>query len=286
MNHEHNTTFLDGFDEAANKWIFAISVGLFLTLFMLAFQPFGVTNHDPDFRISLEFVTLLSAFGLTVTLILAANEFLLRPVLIRAPTLPRLASWIIWVYLLVGSVVFLMYNYAGGWHDFHWLSWLGFLRDVGMVISFPIAGFLFYLRHQALRSEYTRLVSNPPVSSDRMLSFTSDNGKDPLLVAARDVLYLESEDNYVSIHYLENEIPRSHLIRSSLKRLEDLVDDPNLARCHRSFIVNLARVQSCRGNRHGLHLRLLGMSGVVPVSRKFTDHVLDTLQAKPAKSHG
>lgn len=285
MDNDDQGAFFESLDDSGNKWLFAASVGLFITLFMLAFRPFGVTNHDPDFQINLVFVGLLTGFGLTVTLILAINEFWLRPLVLKSLTAPGLVAWITWVYMLVGTVVFLLYNLAGNWHDLSWASWLGFLRDVGMIITFPIVGFLFYLRHQALRSEYMRLQSNAPASSNRMVTFTSENEKDPLIVSMADVLYLESEDNYVNINYMENEVPRSHLIRSSLKRLVDLIDEPTLARCHRSFIVNLARVQSCRGNRHGLHLKLAGMSGIVPVSRKYTELILGRLQVQPARSH-
>jgi len=96
------------------------------------------------------------------------------------------------------------------------------------------------------------------------------------VVSLGNLLYLESEDNYVNVVYLEGDQPRSHLIRSSLKRLEDIFVEPDLARCHRSFIVNLERVRSCRGNRHGLHLKLAGMGGIVPVSRTYTGKVLST----------
>ncbi len=285
MSPENNVAFYDSLDEPSNKWLFSLTVGLFISLFMIVFQPFGVTNHDPDFRINLVFVTLMIGFGALVMVTLAFNELILRPLILRSPGPAALAGWIAWVYILVGTVVFLLYNFVGNWHDFRIMSWLGFLRDVGMIITFPVLGFLFYLRHQALKLDYTRLQSRSPEPSGAMVTFTSENGKDPLLVALRDLLYLESEDNYVSICYMENQRARSHLIRSSLKRLEDLIEDPNLVRCHRSFIVNLSRVRSCRGNRHGLHLKLKGMDGIVPVSRKYTDAILTTLQAWPATSH-
>lgn len=281
MSNQDQDTFYEALDEPSNKWWFAAVTGLFISLFMTAFQPFGVTNHDPDFRISLFFVALMLAVGVIVMLVLAFNEFVLRPRLIPAFSFPTLLAWMAWIYLLVGTVVFLLYNAVGNWHDFRLVSWLGFIRDVGMVMTFPVAGYLFYVRHQALRSEYVALQSSPPESSDRMVTFTSENGKDPLIVSLRDVLYLESEDNYVGINYLEDGQPGSHLIRSSLKRLEHLTAGTQLVRCHRSYIVNLSRVRSCRGNRQGLHLKLTGMSGIVPVSRKYADAVLESLQAKP-----
>lgn len=279
MKPDDNTVFFEAFDEPGNKLLFAASVGLFVSLFMIVFQPFGVTNYDPHFRINLQFVLFMSAFGALVTAVLSLNEFLLRPLVIKNLARSSLVAWLIWTWLLTASAIFLLYNIFGSWHDFSWTSWIGFLRDVGAVMIFPIAGFLFYLRHQALRSDYIRLLSRPSEPSERLLTFTSENGKDRLDVVSKDLLYLESEDNYVEITYLDGERPSTHLIRSSLKRLEDEIGDPNLLRCHRSFIVNLAAVRSCRGNRHGLNLKLAGMEGIVPVSRKYSESVLSSLQA-------
>jgi len=140
---DQNTIFLESLDEPVNKVLFSGAVGMFLSLFMIVFQPFGVTNYDPAFQIDPEFALTMLAFGALVTLVLSLNEFLLRPLLIRNPGRKSLAAWLLWTYILTGSVTFLLYNAFGNWHDFHWSSWIGFLRDVAMVISFPVVGFLF-----------------------------------------------------------------------------------------------------------------------------------------------
>jgi len=266
-------------DKPANKLLFAGSVGLFTSLFMIAFQPFGVSNYDPDFKINAQFIAIMLFLGAVVFVILSFNEFFLRPLLFRRMRFGLLIGWLAWVYVLTGSVLFFFYNLLGNWHDWHWNSYFSFLFNVAMVISFPIAGFLFLLRHQALQTEYIRLRSAPRSPRDHLLSFTSENGKDQLLVPMDQVLYLESEDNYVKVVYLEEGTPRSHLIRSTLKRVEEHLGDAAMIRCHRSFIVNLERVANCRGNRKALRLKLRGMEGIVPVSAKYTDRVLNFLEA-------
>jgi len=270
------------FGIARYQWLFALAIGAFITLFLLAFQPFGVNNFDPTFHIGLEFALAVSAFGVVVTATVAANEFLLRPVLLRRLSRRRLFAWLAWTLLLIATVVFLFYNLLGGWHDFHWRSYLGFIRDISMLLSLPIAGFLFYLRHEWLKSEYVQLQAihlATPVS--RLLHFSSDNGKDQVSVALDDLLYLESQDNYVAVTWTEDGARRASLIRSSLKRLEATLDEPLLLRCHRSFIVNLGRVRGCQGNRHGLKLTLEGADRPVPVSRAYTETLLEKLGATP-----
>jgi DNA-binding LytR/AlgR family response regulator len=179
--------------------------------------------------------------------------------------------------------MFLFYNLLGGWHDFNFRSYLGFIRDIAMLVSLPIAGFLFYIRHEWLKSEYVQLQTiHLATPAARLLHFSSDNGKDQVSVALDDLLYLESQDNYVAVTWLEGGARRGSLIRSSLKRLEESLEEPLLVRCHRSFIVNLGRVRGCQGNRHGLKLTLEGADRRVPVSRAYTETLLQKLGATPA----
>ena len=84
------------FDIPRYQWLFAGSIGLFVALFLLAFQPFGVNNFDPTFSIRLEFALAVAGFGAVITATVAANEFLPRPLVLRRlaryqrPQLPRL----------------------------------------------------------------------------------------------------------------------------------------------------------------------------------------------------
>jgi len=260
------------------KAIFALSIGLFLCVFLLVFQPFGVSNHEPDFEIDLAFVGYMLGVGAAVTAALATSEFVLRPLLLPRATRATLLGWIAWDYVLTASVAYAYYNHLGQWHDLSWPSYLGFIRDVGLVITFPVAGFLLYVRQLALASRFVHL-SAPAAkapSQDR-LQFISENGKDIFTVAADDLLYLESQDNYLEIFYLSNGQRRSQLIRSSLKRVEAMAL-PGLARCHRSFIVNLQQVRACHGNQHGLKLSLPGLDQPLPVSRAYTQAILSALE--------
>jgi len=221
--------------------------------------------------------------GAMGTATVAANEFLLRPLVPRHLTRRRLFGWLAWTYLLLATAMFLFYNWLGEWHDFHWSSYLGFFRDVSLLVSLPVAGFLFYIRHEWLKSEYVQLqaihLAGPAA---RLVHFSSDNGKDQVAVALDDLLYLESQDNYVAVTWVEGGARRASLIRTSLKRLEEILNEPLLMRCHRSFMVNLARVRGCRGNRHGLQLTLEGADRPVPVSRAWTGPILEKLGSEPA----
>lgn len=268
---------------ARYKWIFVISIGLFIALFLLVFQPFGVSNFDPHFEISLEFLLAIGSVGLVVSAALAINEFLLRPLLLKNPGRAQMIGWLAWVYVLVATVAFLQYNFLGDWHDMRWPSYFGFIRDISMLISFPVAGFIFYIRHESLKTRFVALRSiHLGAPSKKLVHLTSDNEKDNFSTALDQLLYLESQDNYVAVIHMDQGVRRGTLIRSSLKRIEAALDEPLLLRCHRSYIVNLQRVRTCHGNRHGLKLSIEGADQPIPVSRAYTDSILRALGASPS----
>jgi hypothetical protein len=270
------------FGIARYQWIFAAWLGLFASGFLLIFQPFGVNNFDPTFRVRPEFLIAVLSIGLVVTGTVVVNEFLIRPKVLPSLDRWRVIAWLGWTFLLLDTSLFLFYNYLGNWHDFRLASYFGFIRDVSLLLAMPVVMFLFYLRQESLKSEFVQLQSihlGSPAS--RMVQIDSENSKDQLTIALDALLYLESQDNYVAVTWMENGAEKSRLIRSSLKRLEDLLDEPLLLRCHRSFIVNLGRVRSCQGNRHGLKLKLEGSDRRLPVSRAYTEAVLNRLGPNP-----
>jgi hypothetical protein len=259
------------------KGVFVTSVGGFLTLFLVAFQPFGVSNHDPDFQIDLPFLAYMLGAGLAATTALAISEFVLRPALLPSPRRAQLLAWLAWDYLLAGSVAYLYYNFLGDWHDFSGPSYLRFLPDVAMVISFPVVAFIFYLQHQAVVARLVHLTSAGPVAPlPELLHLSADNEREVFTVASGDLLFLESQDNYVTVVYLHEGRRQTRLLRSSLKRLEAMLP-ANCQRCHRSFVVNLVQVRACHGNQHGLKLHFAGGDEPVPVSRAYAGAILAAL---------
>ena len=97
----------------------------------------------------------------------------------------------------------------------------------------------------------------------------SDNKSEWIKLRPKDLILLESADNYVSIHYRENDKIQKKLLRSTLTRLEAQLTIPSIFRCHRSYMVNLNQIKQVEGNSRGLQLDLLDMPQKIPVSRKY-----------------
>jgi DNA-binding LytR/AlgR family response regulator len=75
-------------------------------------------------------------------------------------------------------------------------------------------------------------------------------------VQLRNIVYFKSEDNYILLYYKsENEL-KKELIRTNLKKLEQELDQPNLIRIHRSYMINSQNLLSAIKTSRGYKVRM------------------------------
>ncbi|MGH9887579.1 MAG: LytR/AlgR family response regulator transcription factor, partial [bacterium] len=99
-------------------------------------------------------------------------------------------------------------------------------------------------------------------------------GETIVVIPAHEIDWCAAEDNYVRIHAG----PKRHLVRMTMRRLEELLPRTTFARIHRSAIVNVERVRECTPLGGGEY-RLTLVSGVrLLVSRTYRAAVLERLQ--------
>ncbi|WP_317896622.1 LytTR family DNA-binding domain-containing protein [Aurantibacillus circumpalustris] len=111
-----------------------------------------------------------------------------------------------------------------------------------------------------------------PTTQAVSLKLVSENEKETLELEVNDLIYVQSSDNYVEVHYMMKDVSSKKLIRSSLKAVtEQLESYPDLFRCHKSYLVNLKRVKHVSGNAQGYKLKLEGGNKLIPVARACSD---------------
>ncbi len=258
------------------KLYFVSLTGLFVFLFLLFFQPFGVNNYDPEENITAQLFLGMFLMGLAASLFLALNEFLIFPLFFRRIRRGQMVLWIIWSLCWLAGGIFLVYNYLGGWHDFRLKSYFEFLGNVGALSLIPLAGLLLYIRIRDLRRtlDSAHAYTYDGGDGEFLLVFTAENQKDRFTLPLKLLLFIESDDNYVSIHHLLHGRPAKTLFRKSLKSIQEEAHHPSLLRCHRSYLINLAHLQQIRGNRNKLQVFLHYVQDPIPVSRQYADSML------------
>ena len=114
------------------------------------------------------------------------------------------------------------------------------------------------------------------VYKKNLLAFPDEKGELRISIVPENLLYIDSADNYATIHYLNKSKISHFLIRNSLKWMEEnLIKDTPLVRCHRSYIVNLDRVKVMRKTKNGILLELdANNTPDIPVSKTYYERVM------------
>lgn len=111
--------------------------------------------------------------------------------------------------------------------------------------------------------------------TEDLIRFRDSGGKLRLTIAPKAVLYVESKENYVNICYQDGAHLRNYLLRSSMKRAEELLVRHGMVRCHRTCIVNPAHIHILRRDRDGLIFADLDVENCpsIPVSKPNYDRL-------------
>ena len=101
-----------------------------------------------------------------------------------------------------------------------------------------------------------------------------------LVIATRDVDWVEGADYYVRLHVRE----KSYMLRETLASLETRLDPARFLRIHRSIIVNLTRVTSVKADARGDGVVVLTTGARLKVTqsrRGKLEQMLETLHDPP-----
>lgn len=268
--------------------------GIFVFLFLVIFQPFGLSFPKGMFW---KAVLICSYFGLVTTAVLILLGICMR----YFPVFFKEKSWVIWKEILVNLLTILgigMGNMLLAMQLFNEkMTWLGFLAWQGTTLSIGIFPILFtaYTKQQILqkrhRSGAAQLNTKLPAPEvhrsspqQQFIQLHGDNQNEQYSFMPTDLLYIEAADNYVKVAIHTGEQAQTQLLRGSLKKMEaQLLDFPFCFRCHRTYVVNLNKVDQVSGNAQGYKLHLLGGKILIPVSRslnKEIDRRMSHLQLK------
>ena len=108
-------------------------------------------------------------------------------------------------------------------------------------------------------------------AEEDLVRFADNTGRLKLVVAQDVILYIEAQENYISIRYLENGKTKEYSLRQSMKGIEELMEKHGIIRCQRSYFVNPRHVKVLRRDKEGFIQADLDIPDTkpVPVSPKY-----------------
>ena len=114
-------------------------------------------------------------------------------------------------------------------------------------------------------NESLKLTGKNPLEESIIIE--SEKGEVELKLNPNDLLYVNSDGNYIEVNFLNSNQLQKKLIRNRLKNMEALLPSTIFFRCHNSFIVNGNHIIKVEGNARNLILHLRGVVETIPVSR-------------------
>lgn len=256
-----------------------VSFGIFL--FILFFQPFPLEKLA--FEARLIYVT---GFGM-ILFITALLILILLPL-----ALPKWFTLSIWedtppamlslFLFLVSATAFAFYIRFVGKTPLT----LYVLFKIILVCLLPVGALwvLYRMKMQErtimiLREQIKQLSSQDPHdknnADEEPIIFSSGIQSDALQVPVRDIIALQSSDNYVEIRYFSGSgKPDKKLVRNTLKAMEKtLQGKTRFVRCHRSSIVNTRHIERLFRKYGVYYLKMSDPEEAIPVSRPYVAHI-------------
>ncbi|TVZ55065.1 LytTr DNA-binding domain-containing protein [Lutibacter sp. Hel_I_33_5] len=128
--------------------------------------------------------------------------------------------------------------------------------------------------------DVSKLVGDEINDVGEELIFVGKNKREVLKIKSERFLYAYSQEHYIDVFYLkkiENTILK-FTIRNSLKTLESSINNKFIYRCHKSYLINLLKVESIFRKEAKSYVNIKNLDIKVPVSRNNVSFIKEYLK--------
>ncbi len=266
--------------DSKGNWEIAFATGVFISLFMAGFEPFGLSRLQLDHK-----KLILTGYG-AVTFIILFFDIVILPAVLRKYFNEN--NWNIGKHIVFFSFILLTIGfgnliYSALVFNFSPLNFNRFIyfESLTLIIGIIPVSFIILLKHNRflkqnlqsaneLSSQLSQRVSHDGSQSSLFLELSSANEKSKIRINEDQLLFIESEGNYCSIYYLDEDKVKRSVLRTTLKRIENnLPRESGLFKTHRAYIINPYKVEKIKGNAQGYRLVFNHINKEASVSRQY-----------------
>ncbi len=251
-------------EPSRGKFVSILLFGLFIFLFLFIFKPFGFNQLKSDQQLYISF-----GFGLVTTFMLIIFKYLLEPVVTKGNW--TLGKNILWDIAIASSIGVANYIYSTLiFQQVFVIKYLFFGIYTAILVGIIPVTISYIVR---LNRVYKTALEQAAIIPEEILwesevIIRAGNSKNEFKINPKNIVYLCSNDNYVTIVTIKGEaLTKTHL-RGTLKAAEsELKKNTCFLRCHKCFIVNTEYVNHVAGNVQNLKIKLKLPGLEIPVSR-------------------
>lgn len=260
----------------------SLSIGIFIGFFCYYFAPFGMIHIDPYSRMGYGVVSFLICSFFMIVL----PMFFPRSLSTSKWKIYKELIWILAINLTLAfgnyyySAVIFVENYKLEFNlrVFIWVFLVTITIAIIPAITIILYKQIFVYKNivKEVKKIDAKLVmkNNPLHKVKEEIEINSEVLKENLKLNINNLVFISSSGNYVEVYFLEDSELRKKVIRSSISRIENQFKEfNNILRCHRSYLINLNKIDRVTGNLQGYQLHFEGIEDAVPVSRSYTKRI-------------
>ena len=256
----------------------------FSVLFMAIYSPFSSTAWFS--------LTNLQDFGMTAAFYLVALAIMLISKLIMYNSQAQV-NFNLWKYILwiVAEVIIISIFYTHFTYVFVTPSEESLINIMAksfgcilLIIAIPYTILTLYAAYKAKAEELQMLQYEMSLSNESsmvypsLINFYDYNGTLKLTINSDSLYYMESQDNYIKIHYENSGKLCSYMLRSRTKTIEESLADTSIVRCQRSYLVNVMKINHIKKGGKARYI-VLSHDDIrpIPVSKSYFKNLISKI---------
>ena len=153
-----------------------------------------------------------------------------------------------------------------------------------LIIAIPYTILTLYAAYRTKTEELQMLqyelslTSAESVVYPSLINLYDYNGALKLTINSDSLYYMESQDNYVKIFYENNGKLLSYMLRSRTKTIEENLTETSMVRCHRSYMVNVMKINHIRKGGKARYIVLTNDDiKPIPVSKSYFKNLISKI---------
>ena len=263
-----------------------VFVMTFSFLFMAIYTPFSNTVwFDVSNRLDL---------GMTVAFYIVAVSIMLVSKMLMNAMQHRIcftyAKYIMWVVVEILAIALFYTHFTNVYvqpEDYDAANIL--VKALGcilLIVAIPYAILTLYAAYRDKTEELEilqyemSLNEEPSVSYPSLVNLYDYNGTLKLTINSESLYYMESQDNYVKIYYENQGKLLSYMLRCRTKVIEENLADTSMVRCHRSYIVNVMKINHIKKGGKSRYIVLTNEQiKPIPVSKSYFKNIIEKIGA-------
>ena len=267
--------------EKGNSTKTIVFTAVFALLFINLFEPFGSRDWYPGVS-DIKYFAFSSLIILTGMLVVVISRLILTAYSRRHDVLYwKYALWILCeiVAMAIFYTLFAKFFPKDGVERDLTEIFQQSLINTALVLLLPYAISWLYFSWKDKSAMLDDIEKMRPADSrsKNLIAFPDEKGDLKISVMLENLLYIESADNYATIHYLNKSGISHFLLRNSLKWIEErYTSETPLTRCHRSYIVNMDKVKILKKIKGGIVIEIdAERTPDIPVSKTYYASFMD-----------